>query len=64
MAIFRHPDGTHHRYPYQAPAEPTAAPEEDKESDWSQKPGARPGVQIHRDGKRMRNAAPTPPYQV
>lgn len=60
MAIFQHPDGTHHRYPY-VPPKSSTPPADDDESGWSQKPGARPGIQIHRDGKRMRNTAPTPP---
>lgn len=62
MAIHMHPDGTFRRYP---PA-PTGAPvvqspdEYSNPANWKQKEGARPGIQIHRDGKTMRNVAPTP----
>ncbi|MGK2899214.1 MAG: hypothetical protein ACSLE9_11080 [Burkholderiaceae bacterium] len=59
MAIFRHPDGTYRRYPYTAPA-PIPAPQAEQPGDWRPLHGAHPGIQIHRDGKTMRNVAPTP----
>lgn len=62
MAIFRHPDGAYRRYP---PAEPRPFEPDDDEytnpDNWKQVQGARPGIEIHRDGKTMRNTAPTPP---
>lgn len=62
MAIFKHPDGSFRRYP------PAAAPTSTKPADdeytnlahWKPASGARRGVEIHRDGKTMRNTAPTP----
>lgn len=58
MAIFKHPDGTYHRYPYVKPSEPSK-PQGDQPGEWKQVQGARRGIEIHRDGKTMRNTAPT-----
>lgn len=62
MAIFKHPDGTYHRHPPQpaAPAQPPAEDEYTNDAHWRPVDKARPGIQIHRDGKTMRNVAPTP----
>jgi hypothetical protein len=63
VAIYRHPDGSFKRYPPTAGAAPQrkADPDDyDDPANWRQKPDARPGIEIHRDGKRMRNTAPTP----
>lgn len=62
MAIYRHPDGTYHRFPPRAAEPPPLATDPDKDAaGWTQVAGAPPGVEIYRDGKRMRNTAPTPP---
>lgn len=63
MPIFRHPDGSYRRYPPgSAPAPREQAKDEyTNDAHWKQVPGARPGIEIHRDGKTMRNTAPTPP---
>lgn len=61
--IFRHPDGSFRRYA------PAAGPVTQKKADgeyengahWRQVDGAPRGVQIHRDGKTMRNIAPVKP---
>ena len=62
MAIFKHPDGSHRRYPPQpeAVAQPDADDEYTNDAHWRNMDNARPGIQIHRDGKTMRNIAPTP----
>jgi hypothetical protein len=58
MAIFKHPDGGFRRYP---PSPSTSTPttvsadEYTNPAHWRPVPGARPGVEIHRDGKTMRN---------
>ena len=63
MAIYRHPDGSYHRHPPRpdAPASQPAGDEYTNEANWRQMDKSRPGIQIHRDGKTMRNTAPTPP---
>lgn len=43
------------------PKTPTADDEYTNPAHWRQMPGARRGIEIHRDGKTMRNTAPTPP---
>lgn len=61
MAIFKHPDGTFHRYPFTVPTGGyvPATDEYTNTANWTQVPGAPPGVQIHRDGKTMRNVPST-----
>lgn len=60
VAIFKHADGTYRRYP---PAvTPTTTPADDEYTNsahWKQVPGAPRGVEVHRDGKTMRNTPPT-----
>ncbi len=64
MAIFDHGNGIWRRYrPPREDAAPREAPARDEytnDANWHQMDGARPGIQIHRDGKTMRNTAPTP----
>lgn len=61
MAIFRHPDGSYHRFPFTPRSGGVAVDINlDADKNWRQIDGARPGIEIHRDGKRMRNTAPTP----
>lgn len=62
MAIYRHPDGSYRRFPPGAvpAASPVSDPHKDEDG-WTQVPGAPAGVEIYRDGKTMRNTAPTPP---
>jgi len=57
MAIFRHSDGSYRRYPPAAvpPATKIADDEYENPAHWRPAPGARPGIEIHRDGKTMRN---------
>lgn len=58
------PDGTpvDPRFPLGTPKRIADADEfADTEPEWRQLEGARPGIEIHRDGKTMRNTAPAPP---
>ena len=62
MAIYKHPDGTYHRYPYSGSEQKKAGEVVDHADDsaWTQVPGSPQGVEIHRDGKTMRNRQPFP----
>lgn len=62
MAIYKHPDGSYHRYPYKAAEQKKAAETVDQSDDsaWTQVPGRPKGIEIHKDGKTMRNRQPLP----
>lgn len=65
MAIFKHPDGSYHRYrPAAQPefADTQSDAEKEKEKpDWKSVDGARPGIEVDKKTGRYRNTAPTPP---
>lgn len=63
MAIYLHPDGSFRRYPPAAAAARVEQADDEytNPANWKPAPGARSGIQIHRDGKTMRNTAPEPP---
>lgn len=67
MAIFKHPDDTYRRYPPPPEESFVVDPPTDEyenPANWKPLDGARPGIEIHRDGKTMRNTAPTTPAKA